>query len=334
MLGKLKASGLEQLARQQVDGVVRQSEDGAEYYVESTMPKTCNHRIPAHDGGCASIVFDHSSGKLVTGGQDHTVKMWDSTTGQLTRTYNGCLGSVLDLSITHDSKCIIAASSSNNLSVWDASSGRVRHTLTGHKDKVVAVDVSRSSSRHVVSSGYDRTIKLWDLNKGYCVNTMMHPSNCNALSFTQDGQTVCSGHVDGHLRFWDLRAPKPQTETHAHSLAVTSISLSRNGNTILTSGRDNVHNLFDTRTFEVWRALGGSENRVASNWSRSCISADDNYVAAGSVDGSVHVWSTSKDGNLVSTLKEHTASVLCCSWSGLGKPLATSDRNGVICLWT
>ncbi|PWA74004.1 transducin/WD40 repeat-like superfamily protein [Artemisia annua] len=304
MLGKLKASGLEQLARQQVDGVVRQSEEGAEYFVESTMPKTCNHRIPAHDGGCASIVFDHSS------------------------------GSVLDLSITHDSKCIIAASSSNNLYAWDASAGRVRHTLTGHKDKVVAVDVSRSSSRHVVSSGYDRTIKLWDLNKGYCVNTMMHPSNCNALSFTQDGQTVCSGHVDGHLRFWDLRAPKPQTETHAHSLAVTSISLSRNGNTILTSGRDNVHNLFDTRTFEVWRALGGSENRVASNWSRSCISADDSYVAAGSVDGSVHVWSTSKDGNLVSTLKEHTASVLCCSWSGLGKPLATSDRNGVICLWT
>nr|GEV27066.1 hypothetical protein [Tanacetum cinerariifolium] len=334
MLGKLKASGLEQLARQQVDGVVRQSEEGAEYYVESTIPKTCNHRIPAHDGGCASIVFDHNSGKLVTGGQDHTVKMWDSTTGQLTRTYNGCLGSVLDLSITHDNKCIIAASSSNNLYVWDASSGRVRHTLTGHKDKVVAVDVSRSSSRHVVSSGYDRTIKLWDLNKGYCVNTMMHPSNCNALSFTQDGQTVCSGHVDGHLRFWDLRAPKPQTETHAHSLAVTSISLSRNGNTILTSGRDNVHNLFDTRTFEVWRALGASENRVASNWSRSCISADDNYVAAGSVDGSVHVWSTSKDGNLVSTLKEHTTSVLCCSWSGLGKPLATSDRNGVICLWT
>ncbi|GJW33666.1 putative reverse transcriptase domain-containing protein [Tanacetum coccineum] len=98
------------------------------------------------------------------------------------------------LLITHQ------ASSSNNLYVWDASSGRVRHTLTGHKDKVVVVDVSRSSSRHVVSSGYDRIIKLWDLNKGYCVNTMMHPSNCNALSFIQDGQTVRSSHVDGHLR--------------------------------------------------------------------------------------------------------------------------------------
>ncbi|KAD4585632.1 hypothetical protein E3N88_23233 [Mikania micrantha] len=333
MLGKLKASGLEQLARQQVDGVVRQSEEGAEFYVESTIPKACKYRIPAHDGGCASIVFENSSGKLVSGGQDHTVKMWDSTTGRLTQTYNGCLGSVLDLSITHDNRCIIAASSSNNLYVWDANSGRVRHTLTGHKDKVCAVDVSRSSARHVVSAGYDRTIKVWDLNKGYCINTIMFPSNCNALSFSPDGQTIFSGHVDGHLRLWDIQTGKLLSEVAAHSLAVTSISLSRNGNTILTSGRDNLHNLFDTRTLEVWGTLRASENRVASNWSRSCISADNNYVAAGSVDGSVHVWSVS-NGNIVSTLKEHTGSVLCCSWSGLGKPLATSDRNGVICMWT
>ncbi|XP_071686755.1 autophagy-related protein 16 isoform X2 [Rutidosis leptorrhynchoides] len=332
MLDKLKASGLEQLARQQVDGVVRQSEEGAEYYVETTMPKTCSHRITAHNGGCAAIVFENSSAKLVSGGQDHTVKMWDSITGQLTRTYNGCLGSVLDLTITHDNKNVIAASSSNNLYVWDANSGRVRHTLTGHKDKVCAVDVSRSSSRHVVSSGYDRTIKVWDLNKGYCVNTIIFPSNCNALSFSPDGQTICSGHVDGHLRLWDMQSGKLLSEVAAHSLAVTSISLSRNGNSILTSGRDNLHNLFDTRTLEVLRTFRASENRVASNWSRSCISADDNYVASGSVDGSVHVWSVS-NGNIVSTLKEHASSVLCCSWSGLGKPLATTDKNGVICIW-
>ena len=102
---------------------------------------------------------------------------------------------------------------------------------------------------------------------------------------------------------------------------------------ILTSGRDNLHNLFDIRSLEVCGRFQATENRVASNWSRSCISADGNYVAAGSVNGSVHVSSISK-GSIVSTLKEHTASVLCCSWSGLGKPLVTSGRNGIICTWS
>ncbi|XP_052176491.1 autophagy-related protein 16-like isoform X2 [Diospyros lotus] len=305
MLERLKASGLEQLARQQVDGVVRRSE-GGEYYVESPVPTAYKHKMSAHEGGCAAILFEYNTGKLISGGQDKTVKLWDTNTGSLGSTLYGCLGSVLDLAITQDNRSIIAASSSNNLFVWDVSSGRMNHTLTGHIDKVCAVDVSKVSSRHVVSAAYDRTIKVWDLKKG---------------------------HVDGNLRLWDIQTGKPLSEVAAHSQAVTSISLSRNGNIILTSGRDNLHNLFDVRSLEVCGTLRASGNRVASNWSRSCLSADDNYVAAGSADGSVYIWPVSKT-NTVSTLKEHTASVLCCSWSGLGKPLASADKNGVICTWT
>lgn len=51
MIDRLKASGLEKLAQQQVDGVVRQSEEGAEFFVESTVPSVCKHRIRGHEGG-------------------------------------------------------------------------------------------------------------------------------------------------------------------------------------------------------------------------------------------------------------------------------------------
>lgn len=332
MVERLKASGLEKLARQQVDGIVRRSEEGAEFFLEQTNPSSCKYRLHAHEGGCASALFEYNSSKLITGGQDRSVKVWDTNTGSLSSNLQGCLGSVLDLSITHDNQSVIAASSSNNLYVWDINSGRVRHTLTGHTDKVCAVDVSKISSRHVVSAAYDRTIKVWDLVKGYCTNTIIFYSNCNALCFSMDGQTIFSGHVDGNLRLWDIQTGKLLSEVAAHSLAVTSISLSRNGNTVLTSGRDNLHNMFDVRSLEICGTLRASGNRVASNWSRSCMSPDDSYVAAGSADGSVYIWSVSK-ADIVSTLKEHT-SVLCCTWSGLGKPLASADKNGVVCIWT
>ncbi|XP_047178052.1 autophagy-related protein 16 isoform X2 [Vigna umbellata] len=333
MVEKLKASGLEQLARQQVDGIVRQSEEGAEFFLESNIPSTCKYRLRAHEGGCASMLFEYNSSKLITGGQDRLVKMWDTNTGSLSSTLHGCLGSVLDLTITHDNRSVIAASSSNNLYVWDVHSGRVRHTLTGHTDKVCTVDVSKISSRHVVSAAYDRTIKVWDLVKGYCTNTIIFHSNCNALSFSMDGQTIFSGHADGNLRLWDIQSGKLLSEVAAHTSAVTSISLSRNGNFVLTSGRDNLHNLFDVRSLEVCSTLKAAGNRVASNWSRSCFSPDDNHVAAGSADGSVYIWSISK-GDIVGTLKEHTSSVLCCTWSGIRKPLASADKNGVVCVWT
>lgn len=332
-MDRLRANNLEKLARLQVDGVVRQSEEGAEYFVESYVPSGFKNKIHAHEGGCASILFEYNSGRLITGGQDRSIKIWDTNTGSLSRTLYGCLGSVLDLTITHDNKSVIAASSSNNLYVWDVNSGRVRHTLTGHTDKVCAVDVSKVSSRYVVSAAYDRTIKVWDLQKGYCINTIMFHSNCNALCFSMDGQTMCSGHVDGNLRLWNIQTGKLLSEVAAHSHAVTSMSLSRNGDIVLTSGRDNMHNLFDIRSLEVCGTLRATGNRIASNWSRSCLSPDDSYVAAGSADGSVYIWSISK-ADIVSTLKEHTSPVLCCSWSGLGKPLASADKNGVVCTWT
>ncbi|XP_077214652.1 transducin/WD40 repeat-like superfamily protein [Tasmannia lanceolata] len=333
LMDRIKATSIEQLARQQIDGVVRQSESGAENFVESTIPSACKHKIHAHEGGCGSILFEYNSDKLISGGQDQMIKIWDTSTGISSHTLYGCLGSVLDIAVTHDSKSVIAATSSNNLYVWDVGSGRIRHTLTGHTDKVCAVDSSKVSSRHVVSAAYDRTIKAWDLHKGYCVNTIISYSNCNALCFSIDGQTICSGHVDGNLRLWDVQTGRLLSEVAAHSNAVTSICLSRSGNIVLTSGRDNSHNLFDMRSLEVCGTLRANGNRVASNWSRSCISADDNYVAAGSVDGSVYVWSRLR-ADIVSTVKGHSAAVLSCSWSGLGKPLASADKSGTVCIWT
>ncbi|KAG4171087.1 hypothetical protein ERO13_A12G186901v2 [Gossypium hirsutum] len=66
MTERLKASGLEKLAQEQVDGIVRRSEEGAEFFAESTVPSVCKDRINAHDGGCASIMFEYNS--VVGGG--------------------------------------------------------------------------------------------------------------------------------------------------------------------------------------------------------------------------------------------------------------------------
>ncbi|KAF9592502.1 hypothetical protein IFM89_015073 [Coptis chinensis] len=127
----------------------------AENFAESTIPASCKHKIHAHEGGCGSIQFQYNSDKLISGGQDHTIKIWDTNTGTLNHAYYGCVGSVLDLAVSHDNKFIIAASSSNNLYVWDVSTGCIRHTLTGHTDKVCAIDASQISCFLVVSAAHD-----------------------------------------------------------------------------------------------------------------------------------------------------------------------------------
>eukprot|EP00252_Welwitschia_mirabilis_P025474 TRINITY_DN7965_c0_g2_i1.p1 TRINITY_DN7965_c0_g2~~TRINITY_DN7965_c0_g2_i1.p1 ORF type:complete len:533 (+),score=74.84 TRINITY_DN7965_c0_g2_i1:158-1756(+) len=330
---RARANSLEKSAQQHADGVVRRSESGIESYIESIVPSSERHTVFAHEGGCVALCFQHNSDKLLTGGQDKLVKIWDANYSTLLSTLHGCLGSVLDIAVSGDNKYVLGASSDHKLYFWEIQSGRTRHTLTGHSEKVCATDISKLSNKQAVSAAHDRTIKVWDLNRGYVANTVICHSNCNAVSLTADGQHIYSGHVDGNLRCWDTRSGKLITEVAAHPSSITSVSLSHNCNYILTSGRDNLHNLFDVRTLEVCATFRTQGFKVASNWSRSCISADENKIAAGSADGVVYVWSRNS-GAILNSMRGQSAPVLSCIWSDLGKLLVSADKNGYIHIWS
>lgn len=100
--------------------------------------------------------------------------------------------------------------------------------------QVSSVDCSPSSSLRAVSSGTDRTIKVWDLNKGYCLRTIMCHSSCNSVRCTRDEHIICSGHFDGTLRFWDIRNGKMANEvTGLHTQQICSVQTGiRDGKTI------------------------------------------------------------------------------------------------------
>ena len=98
--------------------------------------------------------------------------------------------------------------------------------------QVSSVDCSPSSSLRAVSSGTDRTIKVWDLNKGYCLRTIMCHSSCNSVRCSRDEHLICSGHFDGTLRFWDIRSGKMANEvTGLHTQQICSLQIgTRDGN--------------------------------------------------------------------------------------------------------
>lgn len=332
MMEKVKAGQLMELARTQVDGIVRHSEAGAENYVKSGLPSAVKHVIRAHDVMCSAIHFEQGGKNVYSGGHDKLVKSWNVVNGSCMSTLRGCLGSVLDLSMSYDKNLVIAACSDHKLHLWESQTGRMRHTLTGHTEKVVSVDISKTSNRRAVSAAYDRTLKAWDMQTGYVTNTLICYSNCNAVALTMNGEVLCSGHMDGNLRLWDIRSGKQSSEVVAHNQGITSVSVSRNGHTMLTSGRDNVHNMIDVRTLEVQASFRAPGLLVATNWSRSCLSPDERYVAAGGADGSVVVWNRfAKDGTV--TLKGHSSPVLACTWSDEGRPLVTADKSGCVIVW-
>ena len=136
---------------------------------------------------------------------------------------HGMLDTVTCLAFTCDGRGLLAGGEDRALRLWEVNvsssysystmsfsptsssmlgSGRVRHTLTGHAGRVTCCSASPADPSVALSAGSDRAVKVWDLRRGFCSQSLLCGSACHSACFSADGVLVFTGHFDGALRAW------------------------------------------------------------------------------------------------------------------------------------
>jgi coronin-1B/1C/6 len=98
---------------------------------------------------------------------------------------------------------------------------RCRAELTSYR-KVGHVLFNPAAENVLASSSGDYTVKLWDLEDGQAKLTLKHNDMVQSLSWSADGNMLCTTSRDKKLRFWDVRQEKPAHEVPGHSGAKSS----------------------------------------------------------------------------------------------------------------
>jgi WD40 repeat protein len=101
---------------------------------------------------------------LVSGGQDHTVCVWDFLTHERIHVLEGHDDWVIEVKISNDCRRIASISLSNCMIVWDTFAGVSLYKIDDLQFGISTVAFNFDGSR--IAIGNDRVIKVWDTETG------------------------------------------------------------------------------------------------------------------------------------------------------------------------
>jgi WD40 repeat protein/serine/threonine protein kinase len=205
-------------------------------------------KLDGHNGRVFTIAYSPTGDRIVTGGRDDLLIVWDAITGERLHTLAGHTRYVLCSTFTPDGLRVLSGAGDGTMKLWDVTNGELIHTYEGHTGNVAGVAVSPDGSMFV-SASHDNTLKVWDANTGDELRTLEgHNNMVSSVAFLPDSSRIVSGGWDNTVKLWDSKSGKGTLTLQGHQNCVLSICVSPDGNLIVSGGQDDAIKVWDSRT--------------------------------------------------------------------------------------
>jgi serine/threonine protein kinase/WD40 repeat protein len=295
-------------------------------------PSTITKKEPftGHTGEVLCVAFSADGKKILTGGKDHTVRLWEVADGHEIDTYKGPTGPVTQVAFTGKGKQVVAVAAENGHWAWDiaASGAVIFEKRTGPRtawaispdgelvvfpQKDFAVFVRRTTD----NGRSDRQFSIRD--SGDVIG---------AAFFPHKEWVIFATSADGLIHVGDMSTrkeigkpfPGPKAETLGLAVAPNEKSV------LITDDKGAALWSLQTIPPAPHRRLEGLKERLLC----FAFTPDGKHIAGGLTDSTVRVWDAAT-GKEVRRFTEHQAPVHGVAFSPDGKTIASCSDG--IKLW-
>lgn len=264
--------------------------------------------------------------------------MWDHESGDYIRTLKGHTNTVNSLSFSPTGTHLASCSTDLSIKLWDVSTYVCIRTLRGHDHTISAVsfvpmtglmagssetrtgtvvDSSVAGAQKMLTASRDTTVKLWDLETGFCDNTFSdHNDWVRCLAVRQsNGAIWASSGNDQTIYVYESATKRKIAEMRGHDHVVETIAfiteeplkIPGRPNKHLEDARDYLASGSRDRTVRLWKiseATCLATFKAHENWVRGVlIHPSGNYILSCSDDKSIRVFDI-KNNRCLRTLED------------------------------
>ena len=283
--------------------------------------------------------------RVVSGGADGTVKVWDAASGELTANWIAGDDGITNIAVSPDGELIAAAAGDGPVKVWAAASGQLITEHLGHGETILAVSLTADGTlaAHTISALYtapvqasqlaqieaERVIRVWEAATAQPVAECAgYPGRPIGILFSQDGRSLVSVSDEGAVSVWSLPAGQLIGECQVVHGQVTAAAVAPDGALVAAGTGDG-----DVLTWRVppgqlagdCQGLGGQVTDVA-------VSPDGGRVAAGNDRGQILIWDA-RTGQQVCRCAGHEGAVIGLSFAPDGQVLASGGEDRIVREW-
>lgn len=156
-----------------------------------------------HRGGVLSVAVSADGRRLVSGGRDGTVRLWDLQTARPLDTLVGHRGWVETVCFASGGSHAFSSGADGRILKWNLQTAEIESEMI-HGGWVRAITCSPDGTT-LCAGGSDNAITCWELRAGTRLARWPgHASDVLDLAVTPDGRHLISASADTTLLVWDL----------------------------------------------------------------------------------------------------------------------------------